>query len=164
MKFPAQAFAEIHPKDLEPGRLLKLHGQWALRVSHAEEFEGVLMFEGDHAGKVFKIGDGMVRALAIIHPFNWFPVVDSDATPSRDAAATITLTVTSSGPVLTGSDPRDRFDDTYMTFGLDGRGIGGSDLHRASRYEQWSAELFHDSRSFVSLGTLFEVDRRGQQR
>lgn len=163
MKFPVQAFAELHPKDLEPGRLFKIHGQWALRVLHADEFEGFLMFEGDRAGKVFKIGDGMARSIAIVHPFNWFPVVAGDATPSRDAATTITLAMTSDGPVLTGSDARDHFADTDLSFGLDGHGIDGSNLHRASRYEQWSAELFHDALPFVSLGTLFEVDRRRQQ-
>lgn len=164
MKLPAQAFAEVHPKDLEPGRLFKFREQWALRVSHAEEFEGFLIFEGDHAGKVFKIGDGMARSVAIVHPFNWFPVVAGDAMPSRSGAITITLAITSAGPVLMGSDARDHFGDDYLSFGLDGRGVDGSDLHRASCYEQWSAELLHDSRPFVSLGTLFEVDRRGQQR
>lgn len=163
MKFPAQAFAEVHPKDLEPGRLFKFRDLWALRVSHAEEFEGFLIFEGDHAGKVFKLGDGMAQSLAITHPFNWFPAV-GDAMPARSEALTVSLAVTSNGPVLTGSDAQDHFGDDHLSFGLDGRGVEVPNLHRASRFEQWSAELFHDSRPFVSLGTLFEVDRRGQQR
>ncbi len=165
MKLPAQAFAEISPRELEPGRLLKFRGQWALRVSRVEGFEGILMFEGDHAGKVFQIAEGMAKSLAVVHPFGWFPVVARDVGPSADAATTITLAMTSEGPALTGADPRDRmFKDTYLSFGLDGHGIDNDDVLRASRFEQWSAELFHDSRPFVSLGTLFEVDRRGQQR
>lgn len=162
MKFPAQAFAEVYPKDLAPGRLFKFREQWALRVSHAEEFEGFLIFEGDHAGKVFQLGDGMARSLAIVHPFSWYPAV-GDAMASRSEVLTITLAVTSAGPVLTGSDARDHFGDEHLSFGLDGRVVEVPNLHRTSRFEHWSAELFHDSRPFVSLGTLFEVDRRGQQ-
>lgn len=163
MKFPAQAFAEAYPKDLEPGRLFRFREHWALRVSHAEDLEGLLILEGDHAGKVFSIGDGMAKSLAIVQPFNWFPAVQ-DVMPARNDAFNITLAVTPAGLVLSGSDVRDSFGDDHLSFGLDGRGVDGSDLHRAGRFERWSAELFHEARPFVSLGTLFEVDRRGQQR
>lgn len=165
MSFPAQAFAAVAPRGLDPGRLFKFRGQWALRVAHEKDFEGFLLLEGDDAGQVHAIFAGMVPALAVIQPFSWFPVIDRGAAPSRDATLTLALGITEVGPVLTWLDARDQvWKDTHMTFGLDGRGIDDQSLYRAGRFEQWSAELFHDSRPFVSLGTLFEVDRRGQQR
>lgn len=161
MKLPAQALAEIYAKEVEPGRLFRFRDDWALRVTHDEGFEGFLMLGGGNAGRVHMIGQGMAPSLALVAPFGWFPTVASDTEPSREATIPLTLAITSVGPVLSGIDARSHFDDDYLSFGLDGRGVDVANLRRTSRYERWSAELCLDARPFTGLGTLFEVDRSG---
>ncbi|SKA14794.1 hypothetical protein [Novilysobacter spongiicola] len=145
MKLPAHAFAEISPMDVLPGQLFKFRGGWALRVTYREATQGFLMLSGERAGWVHEIAAGMSAVIAIVPAFGWFPLVE-DETPTTDALLTSTLMLTEAGPAICGV----------------GQEVDGP--HRVRRYEQWSAELFHESRPFVSLGTLLEVDRRGQQR
>lgn len=160
MKIPAQAFAQLSPSDLAPGRLFKFRGSWALRVSHGTEFQGFLMLEGERAGWVLQLGAGMAQAVAIVEPFSWFPMVAGDAKPTLEADQTVTLTLTTDGPVIVGADARDDWDPTYIAFAADGQGVETQDLHRAMRFEQWSVELCHKDRPYSSLGTLLEVDWR----
>src|SRR3546814_18521929 len=157
MNIPAQAFAYRHPVDLAPGQLFKFRGGWALRVSHGEDRHGFLMLEGERAGTVFDLIAGMVRSLAIVEPFGWFPMVAGGDTPSTDADIALTLTVTNKGPVIGGSDARVTLDRTFIAFGLDGCGVGMDDLPRALRFYQWSGGLFPRDRPFFSLVVLLAV-------
>lgn len=160
MKIPAQAFAQVYPRDLTPGSLFKFRGGWALRVSQGAEFQGLLLLEGERAGWVIQLGAGMAQCVTIVEPFSWFPMVDVDAKPSLEADQTVTLTLTADGPVIVGLDARDNWDRTYIAVGPDGQGVEAQDLHRAMRFEQWSVELCHKDRPCSSLGTLLEIDRR----
>lgn len=162
MKIPAQAFAQVYPGDLAPGSLFKFRGGWALRVSQGKEFQGLLLLEGERAGWVIQIGTGMAQGLAIVEPFSWFPVVDGDAKPTLEADYTVTLTLTTEGPVIVGADARDDWGRTYIAFAIDGQDVETQDLYREMRFEQWSVELCHKDRPYSSLGTLLEVDRRKQ--
>src|SRR3546814_16704344 len=99
MNIPAQAFAYLHPVDLAPGQLFKFRGGWALRVSHCEDRHGFLMLEGERAGTVFDLIAGMVRSLAIVDPFGWFPMVAGGDQPSTDWELPRTRPVTKKWPV-----------------------------------------------------------------
>src|SRR3546814_13310214 len=123
MNIPAQAFAYLHPVDLAPGHLFKLRGGWALRVSHGEDRHGFLMLEGARAGTVFDLIAGMVRSLAIVEPFGWFPMVAGGDTPPTDADIALTLTVPINGPAIGGFGPRDTWAHTLLSFGTDGIGL-----------------------------------------
>src|SRR3546814_9008318 len=79
------------------------------------------MLEGERAGTVFDLIAGMVRSLAIVEPFGWFPMVAGGDTPSTDEDIALTLTVTNKGPVIGGSAPRATWDRTYIALRLDGR-------------------------------------------
>lgn len=168
MSIPAQVFGEAYPAKILPGQLFKFRGSWALRVAHGnqKEIQGFLLLEGDHVGRLFKIGDGMPRCLAIVHPFTWFPSVEATAIPQRDAMQTATLTVGSMGPVIIGGDLEgDGFDPNYIAFDLNGRESECFDAHGSVvRFPQWSVELEHPSRPFESLGTLLLIDRQGDSR
>ena len=165
MKLPAHAFAEIAPMDVLPGQLFKFRGGWALRVAYREAIQGFLMLSGERAGWVHKITPGMPTVIAIVQAFGWFPMVSQDETPTTDAALTSTLMLTEAGPAICGVETGgDSYDPEHLVFTTAGVGQEVDGPHRVRRYEQWSAELLHASRPFVSLGTLFEVDRRGQQR
>src|SRR3546814_482074 len=157
MNIPAQAFAYLHPVDLAPGQLFKFRGGWALRVSHGEDRHGFLMLEGERAGTVFDLIAGMVRSLAIVEPFGWFPMVAGGDTPSTDADIALTLTVTNKGPVIGGSDARDLWDRTFTGLGLVGRGGGMEDRHLTMRFDPWSVGLFPRDRPFFSLVVLLAV-------
>ena len=160
MKIPAQAFAQRYPKDLKPGSLFKFRGSWALRVCHGADFQAFLMLEGERAGWVFQLDAGMAQTVAIVEPFGWFPMVSIDAKPTLEADRTVTLTLTESGPVIVGADAQNDWDPTYLAFSINGEGAEAQDLCRAMRFDQWSVELRHGDRPFVSLGTLLQIDRR----
>lgn len=160
MKIPAQAFAQLYPKDLAPGRLFKFRDSWALRVSHGAEVQGFLILEGERAGWVYPISPGMSQVVAIIEPFRWFPMVSVDAKPTMDADRTVTLTLTGNGPVIVGADSRDDWGSTYIAFGPDGQSIEEQDHYHEVRFEQWSVELCHRDRPYSSLGALLVIDRR----
>jgi hypothetical protein len=164
MSIPAQAFGEAYPAKMSPGQLFKFRGFWALRVAYGNqtEIQGFVLLEGEYAGRLFKIGDGMPRCLAIVHPFTWFPSVEAAAIPQRDAMQTATLTVGSIGPVVIGCDLEgDGFDRNYIAFDLDGRESESFDAHGSVvRFAKWSVELQHPSRPFESLCTLLLVDRQ----
>src|SRR3546814_19440955 len=124
MNIPAQAFAYRHPVDLAPGQLFKFRGGWALRVSHGEDRHGFLMLEGERAGTVFDLIAGLVRSLANVEPFGWFPMVAGGDTPSTDADLDLTLTVPNKGPVLGGPCPQATLAHHLLAFGLDCCGVG----------------------------------------
>lgn len=160
MKIPAQAFAQLYPKDLASGCLFKFRDSWALRVSLEADLPGFLILEGERAGWVHLLGTGMTQSVAIVAPFKWFPMVARDAKPTLEADRTVTLTLTAEGPVMIGADARNDWDPTYIAFAPDGQSIEVQELYRALRFEQWSLELCHEERPYLSLGTLLEVDRR----
>lgn len=160
MKIPAQVFAQSHPDDLAPGTLFRFGGSWALRVSRDTYFQGFLMLEGERAGSVFELRDGVQQVAAIVHPFCWFPMVVSDAVPTLEAERTATLTLTEKGLVIVGLDARDQWGSSYLDFSLAGEDFDSLDLHLGMRFDQWSVELCHTDRPYVSLGTLLQVDRR----
>lgn len=160
MNIPAQAFAQLYPKDLAPGRLFKFRDSWALRVSHGAELQGFLILDGERAGWVFPLGPGMAQSVAIVEPFSWFPMVSVNTKPTMDADRTVTLTLTTEGPAMVGADSQNDWDPIHIAFGPDGQSIEEQDLYRAVRFEQWSVELCHRDRPYSSLGTLLEIDRR----
>lgn len=160
MKLPARAFAEIYPQDVQPGQLFKFRGTWALRVVHLDDAHGVLMLSGERAGWVHKIAPGMSTVIALTSPFGWFPAVSTEDLPTVDAAVTATLMISAAGPAICGvREDRGSFDPEHLVFGPDGVAQDADGIHRTSRYEKWSAELVIEDRPFVSLGTLFEMDR-----
>src|SRR3546814_17124777 len=124
MNIPAQAFAYLHPVDLAPGQLFKFRGGWALRVSHGADRHGFLMLEGERAGTVFDLIAGMVRSLAIVEPFGWFPLVAGGDTPSTDADIALPLTVTNTGTVIAGTAARVTWGATSIRFGTGGSRVG----------------------------------------
>lgn len=106
MSLPAQAFAERAPQDLTPGQLFKLRGHWALRVElrDSQTPAGLLLLEGERAGQIFRIADGVSRALCIVSPFGWFPAIDGSA--SRvDGVVPASLALSTSGVLLPGVTP-----------------------------------------------------------
>jgi hypothetical protein len=163
MKIPAQAFVQTSPNDLSPGRIFMFRGHCALRVSHGEAFQGILMLSGPRTGSVFQVVSGMAQVMAVVPPFNWFPVVAHDAQPTVEDDAEGTLALTSDGPAIVGLEARNNWDPTYFSFAVDGRGIEAQGVRRALRFEQWFVELCHADRPFKSLGTLAEIDRRRQE-
>lgn len=168
MSIPAQVFGEAYPGKMSPGQLFKFRGFWALRVAYGKQkdIQGFVLLEGDYAGRLFKIGDGMSRCLAIVHPFTWFPSVEATAIPERDAMQTATLTVGPTGPLIIGGEfEGDHIDSNYIVFEIDGRESESFDAHGSVvRFPKWSVELQHPSRPFESLGTLLLVDRQGGTR
>ncbi|MEO7067288.1 MAG: hypothetical protein ABI114_10300 [Rhodanobacter sp.] len=157
MKIPVQAFAEMHPKDVSPGSVLKFRGSWAMLVGYEDSRKDLLMLAGERAGFLIGLGDGMGKCLAIIAPFSWFPAVDEGVEPVTVDYQATTLTLTDNGPVIIGSD-MDRYDPDHRAFGMNGLcdrkyKAYGSGL----RFGQWSAQLAHEDEPFKSLGQLFEV-------
>jgi hypothetical protein len=162
VKIPAQAYAQVSPNELEPGRLFLFRSHWALRVSDGAEFQGILMLDGERAGAVFQLAAGIAQCMAVVAPFNWFAMVADDAKPTVEDDPEGALMLTANGPVIVGLDARNEWDPTYIAFASDGQQIEAQDVHRSLRFEQWSVELCHPDRPFKSLGTLVELDRRKQ--
>lgn len=157
MKIPVQAFAEVHPKGVSLGSVLKFRGSWAMLVGYEEGQKDLLMLAGERAGRLINLRDGMGTCLAIIAPFSWFPAVDEGVEPASVDHQTTTLTLTDKGPVIIGAD-MDRYDPDHRAFGMNGLcdreyNAYGSGL----RFCQWSAQLMHEGEPFRSLGQLFEV-------
>src|SRR3546814_11464316 len=75
MKIPAQAFAQLYPKDLAPGCLFLFRDKWAVRVTGQADFQGFLMLEGERTGKVFGVSPGMAQSVEIFDPFICVPMV-----------------------------------------------------------------------------------------
>ena len=163
MSIPAHAFGEAYPKDLPQGSVFKFRGAWSLRVAggHDHSFQGLIFLEGDHVGRLVKIGPGMPRCIAIIEPFQWFPAGAEGAAPGHIELQTATLTVTPNGPVIIGGDiDSDRFDTEYVAFRSDGTCDADYDRYGAGmRFAEWTGELQHSSRPFESLGRLFAINR-----
>ncbi|KFA27618.1 hypothetical protein FQK02_13840 [Xanthomonas vasicola] len=163
MSIPAQAFADRLPNDLTPGSLFLFRESWALLVNNQqEEPEPVLAFlmlQGERAGSLFKVGEGMTRCLTLVEPFGWFASVEEDVLPAHDGVDTASLSLTSSGPVIVGQLPSNWGDGDKIAFGMDGQPLGGYPRGAVRRFAKWSAELCHPSRPFVSLGRIFEVNR-----
>lgn len=157
MSFPAQAFAERAPQDLTPGHLFTLRGNWALRVEiqGSQTQAGLLLLEGERAGQILRIADGIARALCVVSPFGWFPAI-AGSTPRSDAVVPASLAFSASGVLLRGVIP-DGWGET-AAFGLDGMQVEeprGSVPH----FQSWSIELHHQDRPFQSLGTIATIDR-----
>jgi len=162
MIIPAEAFAERVPQDLAPGSVFWFREAWAFLVSHELDdvpVKSFIMLQGDRAGTLFKVVEGMPACLTLADPFAWFPAVPNGTLPSRDVFETASLSVTASGPVVVGGIP-DRWGEADMfAFSLDGRSLGEAPRGAVNRHGKWTAELCHPSRPFVSLGQIFEVDR-----
>lgn len=161
MRIPAQAFGEKYPQELSPGQLFKARGIWALRVAYDSQGEqqGFVALEGENVGQLFRLKAGMARCFAVIQPFGWFPSIDAGSQPRHEALRTATLTVGLNGPLIVGAELSD-FDPNYIAFGVNGcEVVGGESNGSPFRFENWSAELQHPSRTFESLGTIFSVNR-----
>lgn len=50
-------------------------------------------------------------------------------------------------------------DIVNFAFGMKGQFMGEAHRGAVRRFAKWSADLYHPSQPFVSLGRLFEVDR-----
>lgn len=157
MSLPAQAFAQRAPQDLTPGQLFTFRGHWALRV----ELQGsqtqayLLLLQGERAGQIFRIVDGIARTLCVVPPFGWFPATEG-STPRVDGVVPASLALSASGVLLPGVIP-DGWGET-VAFGLDGMQVDelrGS----APQFQCWSIELHHQDRPFQSLGTIATIDR-----
>ncbi|MFW9441156.1 hypothetical protein ACE8C5_21515 [Xanthomonas euvesicatoria] len=163
MSIPAQAFADRLPNDLSPGSIFLFRESWAMLVNNQQE-EGdpvlaFLMLQGERAGSLFKVGEGMTRCLTLAEPFGWFASVKEVALPAHDVVDTASLSLTSHGPVVVGQMPSQWGDGDKIAFGMDGQPLGDHPPGAVKRFATWSAEIFHPSRPFVSLGRIFEVDR-----
>lgn len=165
MNFPAQAFAVRSPIDLQPGELFQSRGSWALRVVYEAwqtPTQGYILLEGERAGSLVPLRDGIATGLCIASPFSWFPAA-SIAGATVSARLTAALTLTESGVVVVGGYT-DRLNDTdYRAFDIDGSEVAGFEEWRpAPRLAVWTIELQHEARPFESLGTLASIDRREQ--
>lgn len=163
MIVPAEAFAECVPQDLAPGSIFKLPDAWALLVINENEdgaaVPSYILLQGERAGTLSEVRKGMSACLTLAEPFAWFPAVPNGTLPSRDVFETASLSVTASGPVVVGGTV-DRMGDADMfAFNMAGQLLGEAPRGAVNRYGNWTAELCHPSRPFVSLGQIFEVDR-----
>ncbi|MDO0860873.1 hypothetical protein VDR86_20205 [Xanthomonas campestris pv. campestris] len=109
MSIPAQAFADRLPNDLSPGSIFLFRKSWAMLVNNQQE-EGdpvlaFLMLQGERAGSLFKVGEGMTRCLTLAEPFGWFASVKEVALPAHDVVDTASLSLTPHGPVVVGQMP-----------------------------------------------------------
>lgn len=163
VSIPAQAFFETHPQKLEPGRLFKLRGNWALRVAFGNDniHQGFVLLQGECVGQLMRLGEGMARSIAIGHPFSWFPSVEVGAEPKQDVYRTATLTVGPTGPVIIGEEAsRGNYDPDPVAFGSDGLENEDYDPHGGViGFNRWTVELQHITRPFISLGTIASIDR-----
>jgi len=157
MSLPVQAFAERAPQDLTPGQLFKLRGHWALRVElrGSQTQAGLVLLEGDRAGQIFRIADGIARALCIVSPFGWFPAIAGPA-PRVDGIVPASLALSASGVLIPGVIP-DGWGET-VAFSIDGMQV--EELRgSAPHFQHWTIELHHQDRPFQSLGTIATIDR-----
>lgn len=157
MSLPAQAFAERAPQDLTPGQLFTLRGHWALRVElqGSQTQAGLLLLEGERAGQIFRIADGISRTLCVVSPFGWFPAIEG-STPRVEGVVPASLALSASGVLLPGVIP-DGWGET-VAFGLDGMQV--EELRgSAPHFQCWTIELHHQDRPFQSLGTIATIDR-----
>ncbi|MCC3255051.1 hypothetical protein [Xanthomonas campestris] len=163
MTFPAEAFAERIPQDLSPGSIFLFRESWAMLVNNQhEEAEPVLAFlvlQGERAGSLFKVGEGMTRCLTLAEPFGWFASVEKEVLPTHDVVDTASLSLTSAGPVVVGQMPSQWGDGDKIAFGMDGQPHSDYPPGAVKRFAKWSVELCHPTQPFVSLGQIFEVDR-----
>ncbi|GGK16716.1 hypothetical protein GCM10011394_27410 [Luteimonas terricola] len=158
MQLPAQAFVEVRPSALPPGRLVRVRGCWSLLVDlqlrHGQQSR--LILQGPHQGHLVAVGPGVPECTTIAAEFGWFPSLDWNALATDQTPYSGALVLTSDGPVLIGSDPDDG--DQYA-FRMDGTHVEkyyASPAH--TRFERWSVELSLDERPFESLGLLLAVD------
>ncbi|WP_372353796.1 hypothetical protein ACDH63_07370 [Xanthomonas axonopodis pv. maculifoliigardeniae] len=163
MSVPAQAFADRLPNDLSPGSIFLFRESWVLLVNNQqEEAEPVLAFlmlQGERAGSLFKVGDGMGPCVTLAEPFEWFASVKDGVPPAHDVVDTASLSLTSVGPVVVGQMPSQWGDGDKIAFGMHGQPLGDHPRGAVKRFAKWSVELCHPAQPFVSLGRIFEVDR-----
>jgi hypothetical protein len=158
IKIPAQAFGELHPKDLPLGSILKFRESWSMLVGYEEGERDLLILLGELAGQLIKLPNGMRKCPAIIAPFTWFPAVDEGTAPVIVDDRTTTLALTDSGLVIIGGD-LEGYDTEYRAFRMDGLCDREHDAHGSGRrFVQWTAELAHKDRPFSSLGQLFRIE------
>lgn len=161
-KVPAQAFAQLYPKDLAPGGLFRFRGSWALRVAREADFHAFLMLEGERAGDVFELAEGMAEEVAIVQPFGWFPMMSLTASPTQKDDWPLTLALTEAGPAIVGAYSRNDWTPRNLAFSPKGECIETVELYRTARFDQWSVEVCHIDRPYQSLGTLLQIDRRSK--
>ena len=162
MTLPAQAFATKAPRDLLPGQLSQTRGSWALRIAYTVQqrtVHGFVVLEGDLAGRLFDVREGMDSGLCIAAPFSWFPAV-SAAVPSADSLAASALTLAPSGIVILGGRTDTWGESDHIAFDVAGHELPDFEERGVPlRFSRWTIELQHDGRPFESLGTLATIDR-----
>lgn len=156
MSLPAPAFAERAPLDVAHGQLFTLRGHWALRVElQGSQTQAGLLLEGERAGQIFRIDDGIALTLCVVSPFGWFPAIEG-STPRVKRVVPASLALHASGVLLAGVIP-DGWGET-LAFGLDGMQV--EELRgSAPHFQRWTIELHHKDRPFQSLGTIATIDR-----
>ena len=159
MGIPAQAFVEINPNELASGQLYLFRGFWSLRVSIEADIEGFLILDGDRAGSVYQMAPGMAKVVAIVSPFIWYPMLSEGAKPEVADDPILTLALTAKGPQIVGLDTRDKWDRGYLAVAPSGHGVEMQEVRRAPHFTQWSVEISHPDRPYMSLGTLVKIDR-----
>ena len=160
MNIPAEAFAQLYPSDVPPGCLFSFRGSWAVRVTGQANFQGFLMLEGERIGQVFGIAPGMAPAIAIVGSFRWTPMIEAHAKPVWGIRKVPVLALTPTGPIMVGKDSDDCWEETYLAYTMDGHAIALPERHSTAHFDQWSVELCHKDRPFLSLGTILKIDRR----
>jgi hypothetical protein len=160
MGIPAQAFVEINPTVLAPGRLFLFRGYWALRLAVDEAHQAFVMLEGERVGAVLQTASGMAKTIAIAEPFSWFPLIAMDNKPAILDDPKGSLAITATGPVVVGLDARNDWDPTYLAIASSGRAEEAQEPYRPLCFAKWSVEVCHQDQPLKSLGTLAEIDRR----
>ncbi len=116
------------------------------------------MLEGERAGQLMRIPDGIAPVVGIVEPFSWFPGVDETATPQAEGLVTAALSVGPSGVFITGGIIDGWGDGEHFGFSLDGRQT--EDVRgNTPRFARWTIELCDVARPFHSLGILATIDR-----
>lgn len=158
MQLPAQAFVEVRPSELPPGRLVRVRGSWSLLVDLRlrEGHQSRLILQGPHQGHLAAVGPGVPECTTLAAEFGWFPSLDWNALATDRTPYSGALVLTRDGPVLIGSDPSDGEQYAFRINGthLDGHHVSPAD----TRFGKWSVELSLNERPFKSVGLLVAMD------
>ena len=164
MNMPAQAFSMQTPQTLAFGSVFRLRESWAFLVNNqqgaGDPVPAYIMLEGERVGTLFKMTEGMPTCLGLMAPFEWFPGLLGEIGTSEASFETASLCLTDIGLVIVGGILDSWGDSDSFAFDMRGEFVGRAQSRSITRLGRWSAELSHPARPYLSLGRLFEVDRR----
>lgn len=164
MNMPAHAFSMQAPRTLAFGSIFRFRESWALLVNNqqgaGEPMPAYIMLQGERVGTLSNVTAGMPPCLTLASPFEWFPTIAAFALQDEEAFETASLSFTEAGPVIIGGIFDSSGDSSSFSSDLRGTFVGLAESSPGSRISRWNGELCYSARPYLSLGCLFEVDRR----